>query len=214
VSDIELEMTKPPIRAVIFDFGGVLMRTAQPAHGRIEWEQRLGLEAGELERIVHRGELWKHAQLGAISYDEYWQGIGKHLKLSPAQLQQLRTDYFRDDQLDQDLVALIRSLRERGYLLGLLSNDTMMLEFKLREELHIFDDFDAVLISARIGVMKPDNGIYRAMLSLLNIRPVNAVFVDDNLHNVAAAHYLGIAGLWYQRGMALRSEIDSLLDGS
>ncbi|MBX3083666.1 MAG: HAD family phosphatase [Anaerolineae bacterium] len=210
----DLEFTKPPIKAVIFDFGGVLMRTAQPAAGRREWEQRLKLPDGELERIVHKSENWKQAQLGIISYDEYWKAVIKELRLTDSELSKLRVDYFRDDFLDPEMMSLIRDLRKRDYKVALLSNDSVMLEFKLREELKIYDDFDAVLISARLGLMKPENGIYQAMLSLLNIRPINAVFIDDNLHNVAAAHYLGMAGIWYQRGMNLRRELDSILDGN
>jgi putative hydrolase of the HAD superfamily len=210
----DLEFTKPPIKAVIFDFGGVLMRTAQPAAGRKEWEQRLKLPEGELERVVHKSDSWTQAQLGLISYDEYWKAVCKQLNVADADSAQLRLDYFRDDQLDQDIISLIRDLRKRDYKVALLSNDSVMLEFKLREELKIYDDFDAVLISARLGLMKPENGIYQAMLSLLNIRPINAVFIDDNLHNVAAAHYLGMAGIWYQRGMNLRRELESILDGN
>lgn len=209
----ELEFTKPPIKAVIFDFGGVLMQTAKPAAGRQDWEQRLKLPEGELERVVHKSDLWNHAQLGLISYDEYWTGVAKQLNVSEADLPKLRTDYFRDDHLNQELMTLIHDLRKREYKVALLSNDSVMLEFKLREELKIYDDFDAVLISARMGLMKPDNGIYQAMLSMLNIRPINAVFVDDNLHNVAAAHYLGMAGIWYRPGMNIRAELDSILDG-
>src|SRR5262249_16309001 len=159
--------------------------------GRQEWEKRLKLPEGDLERLVHKSEVWKQVQLGLISYDEYWHEISKQLKLTDDELATLRTDYFRDDSLDQNLLTLIPDLRKRDYKTALLSNDSVMLEFKLREELKIYDDFDAVLISARLGLMKPDNGIYQAMLSLLNIKPINAIFVDDNLHNVAAAHYLG-----------------------
>jgi hypothetical protein len=49
------------IRAIIFDFGGVLMRTGDPA-GRCEWEARLGLASSELERVVHGSALTKGSQ--------------------------------------------------------------------------------------------------------------------------------------------------------
>jgi putative hydrolase of the HAD superfamily len=207
------EITKPPIKAVIFDYGGVLMRTTRPASGRREWEQRLGLPEGELERIVHKSDLWLKAQVGEVSYDDYWKGIGARLKIAPEQIPLLRHDYFRDDHLDQDLIALIRSLRARGLLVGLLSNDTLMLEQKLREELKIFDEFSAVMISARMGVMKPDVAIYQAMLAMFNLRPVHAVFIDDSIQNVAAAHYLGMAGIWFSPGINLRQELDVILSG-
>lgn len=207
------EFTKPPIKAVIFDYGGVLMRTAQPATGRREWEHRLGLANGELERIVHKSELWMKAQRGEVSYDDYWKGIAAQLHLPAKEIAQLRADYFRDDHLDHSLIALIRSLRQRGLQVAILSNDTIMLEHKLRNDLRIYDEFDAVMISARLGVMKPDAGIYQAMLALLHLHPVHTVFIDDNLQNVAAAHYLGMAGIWYRRDMDVAAELEAILNG-
>ncbi|MBX3063159.1 MAG: HAD family phosphatase [Anaerolineae bacterium] len=204
--------TRPPIKAIIFDYGGVLMRTAIPALGRQEWEARLGLAEGELERIVHRSELWTKAQRGEISYEDYWNGVASKLRLAVPDVQRLRTDYFRDDHLDQSLIALIRELRNDGYVVGLLSNDTIMLEKTLRFDLNIYDEFDAVLISAKLGVMKPDEGAYYAILSLLNVKPIHAVFIDDNLNNVAAAHYLGMSAIWYRRGLDLRAELSAVLN--
>jgi putative hydrolase of the HAD superfamily len=207
-----LATTKPPIKAVIFDYGGVLMRTEQPASGRREWEEQLGLAEGELERLAHHSDAWLKAQRGEISYEDYWNGIAGHLKLSLPDMQRLRADYFRDDHLDHDLIALIRNLRQRGYVVGLLSNDTLVLENILRNELKIYDEFDAVLISAKIGVVKPDEGAYYAILSLLNVKPIHAVFIDDNLNNVAAAHYLGMSAIWFRRGIDLRSELEAVLN--
>src|SRR5258707_15741299 len=109
-----------PIKAVVFDFGGVLMRTAE-ATGRREWEARLGLPAGELERVVHGSDLWLEAQHGQLSPDDYWQGVARILNISnSSDIPALRRDYFRDDHLDPDLMALIAALRQQGYKVGLL----------------------------------------------------------------------------------------------
>src|SRR5690349_1663925 len=97
------------IKAVVFDFGGVLMRTSDPA-GRREWEARLGLPAGGLERVVHGSDHWIEAQHGRLTPDAYWQWVADRLKMSAADIPQLRTDYFRDDHLDPDLIHLIKTL--------------------------------------------------------------------------------------------------------
>ncbi len=197
------------IKAVVFDFGGVLMRTGDPA-GRRAWEARLGLPAGELERIVHGNDAWIAAQHGRMTPDAYWSWVATRLNLSDADLPALQYDYFRDDRLDPDLVALIRELRESGYKVGLLSNDAPPLADKLRRELAIYDLFDAVIISAFIGVMKPDPAAYQAIADALQV-PVNTcVFVDDNAANIEGAQRVGMQTIHYRAGMDVRAALTSM----
>src|SRR5258707_10189703 len=168
------------IKTIIFDFGGVLVRTGDPA-GRREWEQRLNLAAGELERVVHGSELWANAQRGLVSVDGYWQGVADYLGLSARDIPALRNDYFRDDFLDRDLMALIASLRAQGYKVGLLSNDAATLEAKLRNAFAIYNQFDAVIISATIGVMKPGADPSWSIVRELNVLPPRCILRYHNL---------------------------------
>ena len=200
------------IKTIIFDFGGVLVRTGDPA-GRREWEQRLNLAAGELERVVHGSELWANAQRGLVSVDGYWQGVADYLGLSARDIPALRNDYFRDDFLDRDLMALIASLRAQGYKVGLLSNDAATLEAKLRDALAIYDQFDAVIISATIGVMKPEAGAYEAIVRALNVTPDECIFIDDNLTNIAGAQRFGMQTIHYISGMDVRITLAPFLKG-
>lgn len=57
------------------------------------------------------------------------------------------------------------------------------------------DLFDAVVISAEVGMRKPDERIFRHALDLLALDPHECVFIDDIEHNVRAAEALGIRGL-------------------
>ncbi len=198
------------IRAIIFDFGGVLVHTSEPV-GRRTWEAKLGLAAGELEQVVHGSDSWRKAQCGLITPETYWSEVLLTLHLTEADLPALKADYFRDDRLDLDLVALIQSLRQDGYKIGVLSNDALTLEHKLRNELAIFDVFDAVIISAAIGVMKPDPVAYQAITEALGVAPQEAVFIDDNQENVEGARRFGMLALPYHAGMDLRSALQPLL---
>ena len=71
------------IQAVIFDWGGVLMRTADPGP-RLAWDARLGLAAGSISRLVFESGDWRRAQLGQIGEDEVWSNLGARLSLSLA----------------------------------------------------------------------------------------------------------------------------------
>ncbi|HLY25488.1 MAG TPA: HAD family phosphatase [Aggregatilineales bacterium] len=198
------------IRAIIFDFGGVLLRTGDPV-GRREWEQRLGLPAGRLEQIVHGSAAWLEAQRGAISPDAYWIQVADTLNIPPEDLPALQHDYFREDLLDTSLMALAASYRARGYWLGLLSNDSVTLEGKLRDTYRIDQAFDAIVISAKVGVLKPDSAAYQAILDALKASPQEAIFIDDNAANVEGARRVGMHALHYQAGMDVQAALEAII---
>ena len=76
------------IQAVIFDFGGVFMKTSdyQPRH---RWDERLGLPHGSVERVVHGSESWRAAQKGQLSMEAYWQDVAQQLHLTSDDVRQL-----------------------------------------------------------------------------------------------------------------------------
>ncbi|HRE47430.1 MAG TPA: HAD family phosphatase, partial [Aggregatilineales bacterium] len=195
------------IRAVVFDFGGVLMRTEDRSK-RQAWEARLNLAAGELEQIVHGSAVWIEAQAGTRSVESYWEAIRERLALTPETLAELQQDYFAGDVLDQTLIALIQRLRAEGLRVGLLSNDATTLEQKLRAQLAIYECFDAVLISAQTGVMKPDPTAYRMIAERLGCSTPECVFIDDNTANVDGARAVGMAAYLYRPGMDVAAAIE------
>ncbi len=195
--------------ALIFDFGGVLMKTVDhtPRH---QWDAKLGLAPGSAERIVHGSTAWIQAQTGIISPQIYWQDVAQQLNLARADVARLREDFYSGDVLDANLIAYIEDLRTAGHAVALLSNDSVELVEKLAG-LGIMDLFDPVIISAQIGVMKPDPRAYQHTLKILNQPPQQAIFIDDRQENVSAACALGIQGVHYVNGMNLPDQLAPLL---
>jgi epoxide hydrolase-like predicted phosphatase len=203
--------TKNMIKGFIFDFGGVIVRTEDhsPRHA---WDERLGLPIGSVERAVHHSDLWVQAQLGRVSYQNYWKGVAELLYMhnETDDIAELRKDFFSGDRLNYKLVNLIRDLREDGYPIALLSNESPELETRLRQ-LDIYDLFDHVLISALIGVMKPDITAFRVALHSLKVAPHEAIFVDDSLTNVRGAQALGIHAILFRGELDFRAEFAKYL---
>ena len=191
------------IKAFIFDFGGVLARTEDytPRHA---WDERLGLPTGSVERAVHHSDIWIQAQLGRITPRAYWNGVAELLYMRKEDIDELRRDYFSGDRL-------IRDLRAKEYPVALLSNESLQLESRLREY-GIDDLFDHVLISALMGMMKPDPTVYRVALQSVRAAPHEVVFVDDSLVNVRGAQPLGIHTILFRPELDLKTEITKLID--
>lgn len=185
-----------PIKGVIFDYGRVLAWT-QHQEPRAAWERRLGLEPGALTRAVHNEHSWIAAQRGSITIDALWQEVGTALRLTPADTTALRAAFYAGDVLNVELVVCIDHLRALGLRVGLLSNFSADLRAMLAQQ-DLLQRFDAVAISAEIGVMKPDAAAYRTVLAMLGMAAPTCVFIDDVPANVEAAQAVGIHGIVFQ----------------
>lgn len=187
------------IRALIFDFGGVLMRTADPTPRR-ELERRFGLPPAGANELVFGSPRWDDAQLGRISSAEFWADVGQRLGLSAEELAGFRRAFWAGDRLDEELIVLIRHLRDAGYRTALLSNGPAGSR-QFMERLGITDAFDVIVISGREGLMKPDPAIFERTLERLDVQAKEALFVDDFQANVAAARQVGLHATRF-RGLA------------
>ncbi len=182
------------ICAVILDWGGVLMRTVDPSP-RLAWDARLGLPPGSVNRLVFESATWQHALVGQMSDDEFWADCGARMNLAPEALAEFQRDFWAGDRLDGELVALVRSLRPR-YRTALLSNFAASLRALLTQH-GLTDAFDAIIISAEEGIVKPDARIYRLAADRLTVSPGECLFVDDFEENVAGARAAGMQALHF-----------------
>ena len=196
------------LKAVIFDWGGVLMRTVD-ASGRRKWEQKLGLPLYTVDRAVHGSRSWKQAQSGIISDAAYWADVAAQLGLNDEELAEFRQDYFGGDRLDPQMVQFIRELRPR-FTTALLSNASPRLR-DLLEELDVTEAFDEIVISGEVGVQKPDPAIYRILLERLGLAPEETIFVDDFRENIERAQQLGMQTLHFRATMDWRGELSRIL---
>ena len=178
------------IKAVIFDFGGVLMRTVNPLPRR-EMEQRFGLPPGGASEAVFGSPRWDDVQIGRISSAEFWADVGQRLGLDAESLAEFRQTFWAGDRLDEELVSLIRHLRGEGYRTALLSNAPDDLP-QLVEQMGITNAFDVVVISGCEGLMKPDSAIFELTLERLGVPAEETVFADDARMNVTAARQVGL----------------------
>jgi len=198
------------IQAVIFDVGGVFIRT-EGRTARRKWEARLGLPEMELGRAIFGSEISARLAIGQATEPEVWRHVATQFGLNEEQMRELERDYWSDDWLDVELVQFVRDLRP-AYKVGILSNawpearETLTVKFKLADEV------DVMILSAEVGCAKPDPRIYQIAVEQLGVRLDEAVFVDDMARNVAAAQALGMRGILFQSTAQTIAEIKQYLD--
>lgn len=183
------------IRAIFFDFGGVIMRTEYQSP-RQRLAERLNMEYEDLVRLVFESETGRKASIGVESAEAHWAAIMKKLRLPGSALQSVRDEFFGGDVLDRGLIQLMRDLRRR-YKIGLISNAWNDLRDYITRQ-GFADVFDAMIISAEVGVVKPDPKIFRFALDQLHVRAKEAVFVDDFKVNIEGCESVGMKGLLFR----------------
>ena len=197
-----------PIKAVIWDIGGVMMRTEDQAP-RAELAEELGVTRAYLNELVFEGQQGTRAQIGEISRMELWDYVRSELQLAPGEYLDLDERFFGGDVLDTELVDFIRSLKPR-FKIGIISNAWSQIEETL-VEWGINDAFEVVVGSGDVGIMKPDPRIFQIALERLSVEPSEAVFVDDFIQNVHGAQALGINAIHFQGREQAIQELEQLL---
>ena len=196
------------IKAIIFDVGGVLIRTADRT-SRQRLEKRLGLAESESEKIVFNSDIGRQAQRGIVTNRDLWEAVAQSLSLSPEAVELFKRDFWGGDVLDEAMVELIRQLKQR-FKTAIISNATDSLRETLQTIYPIADAFDLIVVSAEEKVMKPDPEIYRRTLKRLGCEAAESVFIDDFAENVAAARDLGMNVIHFNQSVNLAAELKKL----
>lgn len=155
---------------------------------------------------MFRNEVARQAAIGRGGWEDVWAWVGAHSGLSDSDRAALARDFFSGDRLDQELVEFIRALRPR-LRTGLLTNAFGSARHELTHRWKIADAFDAIIVSAEEGVIKPDPVIYRAALQRLAVAPEEALFIDDVEDNVLGARAVGMQALSFESPAQAMEEV-------
>ncbi|MBW8012090.1 MAG: HAD family phosphatase [Chloroflexi bacterium] len=200
------------IRTIIWDLGGVLVRTEDFAP-RDQLAARFGMQRKELSRLVFGDRDDSRAQMGEISHDEQWGHICKALGVPFDESHELEKQFFAGDRLDKDLMDYIRNLKT-SYTTALLSNALSNLRQLILDEWKIDDAFHHLIISAEVGLMKPEPAIYELALEQSSSIAEEAIFIDDSLDNVTGARNVGMHAVHFQNPEQARNDLEELLQAT
>jgi epoxide hydrolase-like predicted phosphatase len=182
------------IKAVIFDFGGVILAPLGEEH-LDGWARRLGLTRATLEGALW-GEAWQALERAQIDDEAYRRHVGKALRLPDlATVERFLSEFYADEWLFPEMLDLVERLRHTGRIkVALLTNACVGQDEVMRRKwgLDPHATFDLYVNSAEVGLAKPDPAIFELALARLGVSPGEAIFIDDSAANVQAAANLGI----------------------
>ena len=188
---------KVKVKAVIFDFGHVL--SLPPRSENMAWlAEHCGLGREEFVRAFH--ELRSEVDRGTLPVTEFWTQMARRGGRTPSG-QLLRAMEERDleawTQPNPAMFAWAERLRQGGWKTAILSNMPPGFLPYLEKHFPEVSRFQPAMFSCRVGMVKPEPGIYRLCLEQLDLPAAQTLFLDDLAVNVAAARSLGIHALQF-----------------
>jgi 2-haloacid dehalogenase len=197
------------VNTVVFDLGGVL----------VDWNPRYllgkvmpGREA-EMETIL--ADVLNHEWNLERDTGDSWPAAMERAKAEHPEWSELFDIYTErwPETLGgshKDTVSILRELKAQGTPLYALSNWSAEMFPHAEERFDWLELFDGIIVSGRIGMVKPDREIFDHMLQTFELSAEDIFFIDDNEPNVIAARSYGIRTHHFSGADGLRSELEAL----
>jgi putative hydrolase of the HAD superfamily len=115
---------------------------------------------------------------------------------------------FAGSQPDEAMIEAVRRAHRAGVHTALVSNSWggHLYDADLMEEL-----FDAVVISGRVGLRKPDPRVYLMAAEMIGVPPEECVFVDDLAQNADGARAAGMEAVVHRDAEGTVPKLEALL---
>jgi len=171
--------SKQNVRAILFDFVGVLMRMKVISPDPI---------ADEINRMI-----------GSVTDDKTFKKEAQEkFKLTDTQFDDYLEKVVNRFERFEPLWEKIPSLKNK-YRLAIINNGTALTLARVFTRFpELTTQFNEFISSAKEGVKKPDRKIYIRACEKLNVKPKECLFMDDNKRNTDAASALGMQTIWWK----------------
>ena len=198
-----------PGRVIVFDYGEVIS-VSQSEADRAALVEISGLDDELFWQLYDRYR--EDLDQGVTLPREYWSLIARDagVEWGPSQLQLLWAADIRSwISVEPGTVELLAELHAGGTRVALLSNAGFDFSDPFRHS-PMAAYFEAMFVSAELGLIKPDPEIYRVTARELGIPLEQMVFIDNKKINVDAATALGVTGHVFTTVAELRAFLESL----
>ncbi len=197
------------IKAVIFDFGGVIQLN--------DGENILRQIARMLDVPFDKFQqaYYEHNHLSNVTNVRWEDMIIEVVRVfddSAATKDRIRTfiqTYSAGNRINTDLLSLFSVLRNQGLKVAILSNATSELRTRLENE-GIAKLVDEIVVSGEIGHQKPHREAFEVAFKKLDVRPKEVVFVDDSAKSLEKAAEIGYAPILFKNNEQLKSDLKKL----
>jgi len=198
------------IKVILFDLGNVLVDFDYGIAAR-RMVHFIGVGHKDIPALILKSEITGIFEEGKISPREFFLKIKDsfNLNISYERFVPIWNEVFFLSAKNRSVYSLANSLRN-NYKLAMLSNTNILHYEYLKRSFPVFDIFDEVFISCKMGLVKPNPRIYARVLEELNVLPQEVFYTDDREEFVESARGLKINSLVFKDIKKLRGDLAGL----
>ena len=184
------------IKAIIFDMGGVVLKTRgiEDEGGYIAKNLKVNVKG-----FIEAEKKYEHdAQRGKMSMDEFLRRIANDLGIRKSLLSRVWKGMCSRIFIPyRDVLKAIDKMEENGYKVALITNTVPYDSSYLRKK-GLYDQFEHVILSHNTGYRKPEKQIYQMMLKKLGVKGNECIYIDDREKNLPTAKKLGMKTIHFK----------------
>ncbi len=197
-----------PIKAVVFDFGGVLaeegFRDGLKAIG-----DKNGLDPDDFYAVAGEFVYQTGYVTGMTDESAYWKAVREKTGITGDD-RDLRQEILKRFIVRPEMLKHAERMKSSGIVTAILSDQTNWLD-EIDQKEPFFHHFDFVFNSFRMGKGKRDPSIFRDICAAMGLRPGEVLFVDDNIDNIKRAGCEGMKVIHFRGISNFKTEIEKEL---
>lgn len=189
------------IRAVLWDFGGVILSSPFEAFNRFEHGAGIPLDfIRSVNATDPHNNAWARLERSDISLDEFDVLFAAESSRLGHEVRGSTVLELLHGEIRPEMVEALRLVRAGGYLTACLTNNVVSGDDiahddptgRRQQVAQVMTMFDAVVESSKVGVRKPEPRFYEIACELLDVAPVDCAFLDDLGINLKPAAAMGM----------------------
>jgi len=207
-------------KAVLWDFGGVILSSPFEAFRRYETEHGLPID---FIRIVNstnpHTNAWALLERNEISAGEFDDLFATESEALGHRVPGADVVALLAGDIRPEMVAMLERVKAAGYRVACLTNNVISAgdritggDVRAAQIAEIMDRFDAVVESSKVGVRKPEPRFYELACELIGVKPDECVFLDDLGINLKPAAAMGITTIKVTSAVQAIAELEAVLD--
>ncbi|MGC9037581.1 MAG: HAD family hydrolase [Candidatus Micrarchaeia archaeon] len=197
------------VKAAIFDMGGVVVDYSNYRDYYAGYLQKeLGVDA-ELARKIVEGELLPKFYEAKIPARKFYDEMAERLGIRKKEVKWVE-NFVERAKVNAKTINTIKRLKPK-YTTAFFSNVDNAVYVKMLKlmapYMHLFDYHFA---SCKLGIAKPKHAAFRLVLSKMDVKPKEAVFIDNDKNNIKGAREIGIKAILFKNNMQLDKDLRRL----
>jgi thioredoxin reductase (NADPH) len=197
------------IKAVVFDFGGVLAE-----EGFLQGLRHIAAENGKdpdeffdiAVELIHKPGGYV---VGMSDEKTWWEDLREATGIKGRD-EELRERILQRFVVRPEMIQLAAELKAKGFVVAILSDQTNWLD-EINARTRFYQHFDHIINSYVIHKSKRDSSVFRDLCATLDVGPGETLFIDDSEGNIARAQAEGLQVIHFRDRVSFRAELESFI---